>query len=200
MKRLALFLLFVLLSSFSFAQHFSVSGVIKDAANGETLPGVYVVMQPAYVHAETKGAVTNKAGFYSVTLDTGVYVLHISYLGYKEVTDTIYLYSNHALNFELQPSAVVTDEVVVTAQRDDHNVTSIEVGKMEMKIETVKALPALFGEVDVLKSIQLLPGVQSATEGNTGFYVRGGGPDQNLILLDEATIYNAGHLFGFFCV
>ncbi|MBQ9435612.1 MAG: TonB-dependent receptor [Bacteroidales bacterium] len=200
MKRLALFLLFVLLSSFSFAQHFSVSGVIKDAANGETLPGVYVVMQPAYVHAETKGAVTNKAGFYSVTLDTGVYVLHIAYLGYKEVTDTIYLFHNHALNFELQPSAVVTDEVVVTAQRDDHNVTSIEVGKMEMKIETVKALPALFGEVDVLKSIQLLPGVQSATEGNTGFYVRGGGPDQNLILLDEATIYTAGHLFGFFSV
>ena len=192
--------LFLFFTAGAFAQHYSVSGIIKDASNGETLAGVYVLLQPVYSQAEPKIAVSNKSGFYSATLDTGRYVLRIMYLSYRELVDTIALYNNISYPCELQPAAVVTDEVVVSAQRDDHNVTSVEVGKMEMKIETVKALPALFGEVDVLKSIQLLPGVQSAGEGNTGFYVRGGGPDQNLILLDEATIYNAGHLFGFFSV
>lgn len=200
MKRFAFSFLLVFSLVFSFAQQYSVSGIVKDAANGETLAGVYVILQKLPVKYEPQGGVSNKAGFYSVTLDSGRYVLRVTYIGYRDIIDTFYLDKNVKRNFELQTAAIVTDEVVVSAQREDHNVTSVDVGKMEMKIETIKALPALFGEVDVLKSIQLLPGVQSAGEGNTGFYVRGGGSDQNLILLDEATIYNAGHLFGFFSV
>jgi outer membrane receptor for ferrienterochelin and colicin len=110
------------------------------------------------------------------------------------------LNKNMIINVELSPKAFVGEEVVISATRSDQNIQSTDVGKVDVPIETIKSLPAFMGEVDVLKAIQLLPGVQASGEGNTGFYVRGGGPDQNLIMLDEATIYNAGHLFGFFSV
>src|SRR5204863_5755486 len=103
-------------------------------------------------------------------------------------------------NVSLENKPIETKEVTVTAEKEDKNVQGIEMGRNTLEIEKIKTLPSFLGEVDVLKSIQLLLGVQSAGEGNTGFYVRGGGPDQNLILLDEATVYNAAHLFGFFSV
>ncbi|MEG1556567.1 MAG: TonB-dependent receptor, partial [Bacteroidales bacterium] len=168
--------------------------------NGETIMGAYIILQDTSGAMQPEGAVSNKAGFYSISVEKGTYRLKVNFLGYKEIEKNITLYKNQTLNFDLETTAILTEEVVVSGQRADHNVSSVEVGKMGMKIETIKALPALFGEADVLKSIQLLPGVQSGGEGNSGFYVRGGGADQNLILLDEATVYNAGHLFGFFSI
>ena len=188
------------LATTAMGQRYTVSGILKDGANGETMKNILVALIPVENQSQSITNFSNQSGFYSVTAPKGQYILQVLYMGYKTVTDTIDLQGNQTRNYELVPEAVMTDEVVVTGQAADHNVTSAQVGKMEMKIETIKALPALFGEVDVLKSIQLLPGIQSGGEGNTGFYVRGGGPDQNLVLLDECTIYNAGHLFGFFSV
>ncbi len=184
----------------AWAQRYTVSGVVKDGSNGETMKDILVMLIPTEDPTQSFNSLTNQAGFYSITAPKGEYVFRIMYLGYATISDTIQLQSNWKRNCELQPEAVMTEGVTVTEHAEDHNVTSAEVGKMEMKIETIKSLPALFGEVDVLKSVQLLPGVQSGGEGNTGFYVRGGGSDQNLVLLDETTIYNAGHLFGFFSV
>ena len=175
---------------------FTISGYIKDATSGEDLIGanVFLVSDPG------TGTVTNVYGFYSITLPAGDYQVGISYLGYESTERTIRLTEDVPLNIELNPSAIFTEEVVIKAERADENVQSTQMGTTELGIEEVKTIPALLGEVDVLKTLQLLPGVQSAGEGNSGFYVRGGGPDQNLILLDEAVVYNTGHLFGFFSV
>ena len=183
-----------------FAQRYTISGVIKDNTNGESMKDVVVMMIPTDDITQSFTIMTNQAGFYSITVPRGEYIYYISYLGYRTVADTMNLTGNVKKNCELVSESTMIEGVTVRDHVEDHNVTSAEVGKMEMKIETIKSLPALFGEVDVLKSVQLLPGVQSGGEGNTGFYVRGGGSDQNLVLLDETTIYNAGHLFGFFSV
>ena len=181
-------------------QRFTVSGLVTDASNGESVKSIMVSMMPEEDNTQAFTAFSNQAGFYSITLPKGRYIFYIQYMGYQDVLDTLLVEQNVTHNVALHPDAELLENVVVSDKAVDHNVTSAEVGKMEMKIETIKALPALFGEVDVLKSVQLLPGIQSGGEGNTGFYVRGGGSDQNLILLDETTIYNAGHLFGFFSV
>ena len=199
-KRFILIILFIGFVAGAMGQRYTVSGILKDGANGETMKNILVALIPVENQSQSITNFSNQSGFYSVTAPKGQYILQILYMGYKTIADTIDLQKNTTLNYELVPEAVMTDEVVVSEKAADHNVTSAQVGKMEMKIETIKALPALFGEVDVLKSIQLLPGIQSGGEGNTGFYVRGGGADQNLVLLDECTIYNAGHLFGFFSV
>ena len=201
MKRaIAIILLVFCALTLSFAQRYTVSGVIKDSTNGETMKDIMVMLIPTDDPTQSFAIMTNQAGFYSITAPRGEYIYFISYLGYRTISDTIQLQANMKRNCELASESTVIEGVQVTEHAEDHNVTSAEVGKMEMKIETIKSLPALFGEVDVLKSVQLLPGVQSGGEGNTGFYVRGGGSDQNLVLLDETTIYNAGHLFGFFSV
>lgn len=200
MRRAVISILLVCLCVAVFGQRFTVSGVVRDGGNGENIKGLVVTLMPIEDPTQGFTAFTNTAGFYSVTIPKGEYVFFIQYTGYQEVQDTITLAANLTRNVDLQPQAELLESVVVTGEAVDHNVASADVGKMEMKIETIKTLPALFGEVDVLKSIQLLPGVQSGGEGNTGFYVRGGGSDQNLVLLDETTIYNAGHLFGFFSV
>ncbi|MCL2436328.1 MAG: TonB-dependent receptor [Lentimicrobiaceae bacterium] len=182
------------------AQKVTLSGIVKDAVNGETIAGAYVILKDTLAKTTPSGAVTNTSGFFSITVEKGTYILNVNYLGYKQIVEKITLTSNVKKNIEIEPSVIITDEVVVRGQAVDRNVTSADVGRMEMKIEVIKALPAFFGEVDVLKAIQLLPGIQSGSEGNSGFYVRGGNADQNLVLLDEAPIYNAGHLFGFFSI
>lgn len=198
MHRFCFLILLFLSSSVCFAQapeRFTISGYIKDTANGESMLGAAV-----YVVEVGSGASTNEYGFYSITLPRGEYTLRISYMGYASRVEKILLDKNVRLNIELSSSAVETQEVVITGEKKGQNVESTDMGRMEVKIEQSKALPALLGEVDVLKTIQLLPGIQSAGEGSTGFYVRGGGIDQNLVLLDEAVVYNTGHLFGFFSV
>ncbi len=182
----------------AFAQNkYSISGYVKDSANGETFISATIMLK----ELPTAGTYTNNYGYYSLAAPAGTYTIVVSYLGYDPIERKITLDKNLALNFELKLKGITAKkEVVITAERKDAQVKSTQMGQIELSTEQLKTLPAIFGEVDVMKSIQLLPGVQSAGEGQTGFYVRGGGPDQNLILLDDAVVYNTGHLFGFFSV
>lgn len=192
------FLLFFFLLCFfneTAGQQFTVSGFIKDSTNGESLPGATVQV----LHS-TNGVHTNNYGFYSITLPAGNYILLYSFLGYESKAVALTLDGNTTQHLQLYPRSYQAKEVVVTDKRKDANVKSTDMGKAELTAVQIKKLPALMGEVDVLKALQLMPGVQAAGEGNAGFYVRGGGADQNLILLDEAPVYNTGHLFGFFSV
>ncbi len=174
---------------------YTISGYVKDTKTGEYLIGANV-----YLKELLKGTSTNQYGFYSLTVEEGEYTLVITFLGYKEQERKISLNKDFRINAELADAAYIASEVVITGERADKNVESTQMGQMELEVEQIKTLPAFMGEVDILKTIQLLPGVQSAGEGNAGYYVRGGGPDQNLVLLDEAVVYNASHLFGFFSV
>ena len=174
---------------------FTISGYVQEAETGEYLFGATVLVKEL-----AKGAATNEYGFYSVTLPEGTYTLSITFVGYKAVEQQIVLNQNREYNVELESNAIITKAVTVTGEASDANTQSTDMGKASIDVAKAKSIPALLGEVDILKTIQLLPGVQSGGEGNSGFYVRGGGPDQNLILLDEAVVYNASHLFGFFSV
>ena len=147
------------------------------------------------------GTTTNTYGFYSMTLDQGKYRIGFTYLGYQNQFFEVDLTKNVTLNVNLD-EGVLIDEVVISAEKEERrkNVEGTQMGTVELPVENIKKLPAIFGEVDILKAIQLLPGVLSSGEGNAGFYVRGGGPDQNLVLLDEAVVYNSGHMLGFFSV
>jgi len=178
-------------------EEFTVSGYVQEAGSGETLIGanVFVEQEPGM------GTTTNLYGFYSLSLPAGKYTLVYSYLGYVTERRKVRLTGDQRINIALS-EGVELQEVVVSAQKEEEeqNVESTEMGTVDLQVEQVKKLPAVFGEVDVLKTLQLLPGVQSAGEGNSGFYVRGGGADQNLVLLDEALVYNSGHLLGFFSV
>ncbi|MBQ5457107.1 MAG: TonB-dependent receptor, partial [Bacteroidales bacterium] len=184
----------MMLPQFAFGQKYTISGYIKDKATGEDLIGANVM-----VAGQSVGTSANGYGFYSLTLPGGTYDIIYSFIGYSDDTIHINLTSDKTLTVQMSSSAIMTQEVVVSAERKA-NVQSSQMSVVRLPVETVKTLPAFMGEVDVLKTIQLMPGVQSAGDGNAGFYVRGGGPDQNLILLDEATVYNASHLFGFFSV
>jgi len=200
MKKTLLFLHILLVITTLNAQKVTLSGIVKDAASGETIAGAYIILTDSTSKVAPSTAITNSSGFYSITLEKGTYTLNLSYLGYKQISEKITIHSNLKKNIDIETLAFVADAVVVTGKAEDRNVSGVNVGKMEMKIETIKALPAFMGEVDVLKAIQLLPGIQSGAEGNSGFYVRGGNADQNLILLDNVPIYNPGHLFGFFSI
>ncbi|MEM9921849.1 MAG: TonB-dependent receptor, partial [Bacteroidota bacterium] len=176
-------------------QKYTLSGYVKDASSGETLPGanIYVKDNPV------QGASSNNYGFYSLTLPEGTYQLVFSYLGYGDKEYELELMEDQRLNVNLK-EGITIEEIVVTAEELDENVEGTQMGQVDLQVEKIKRLPALLGEVDILKTIQLLPGVLSAGEGTAGFYVRGGGPDQNLVLLDEAVVYNSGHMLGFFSV
>ena len=190
-------LLFALLLAFtsSFAQDkFTISGIISDAKNNETLIGVNISSK------NTKAfAVTNEYGFYSLTLPKGEYEIVISYVGFQTLEETIYLTENIKKNYSLSDSGQQLEEVVIT-EKIKSNIRKPEMSVNKLSIATIKQMPVVLGEVDVLKAILFLPGVTNAGEGQSGFNVRGGGADQNLILLDEATIFNSSHVFGFFSV
>lgn len=180
----------------TFAQNkYTISGTISDARNGETMIGTNVFVEPIM-----KGTTTNVYGFYSLTVPEGNYTLKVSFLGYETLIKEIKLDKDLAFDLELKESAYTQEEVVIKGQKKDENTKSSRMSTVEIPIAQVKELPALMGEVDIIKIIQLMPGVQSGSEGNAGLYVRGGGPDQNLVLLDEAVVYNASHLFGFLSV
>jgi hypothetical protein len=180
------------------AQHagprYVVSGYVRDSASGESLIGASVL-----VKGGTEGVVTNAFGFYSLALPAGADTLYYSFLGYQRRALPVVLTRNRTMNVSMSVLSVTGQEVVVTGRRKDENVASTEMGTIDLSMKNIKELPALFGEVDVLKTIQLLPGVLSG-EATAGLYIRGGSPDQNLILLDGAPVYNPGHLFGFFSV
>ena len=188
------FLLFCFQIGMIAQEKFVVSGTVTDANSNETLIGVSVYFPSANV-----GTTTNEYGFYSVSLPQGDNQIAISYLGYKNIETTIAVSGNLRQNFKLNQSGEQLDEVVVT-KKNTTNTRSAEMSVNKLTIGAIKKMPVVLGEVDVIKSILLLPGVTNAGEGASGFNVRGGGADQNLLLLDEATIYNSSHLFGFFSV
>ncbi|HTO17223.1 MAG TPA: TonB-dependent receptor [Edaphocola sp.] len=196
-KHLFTFFSLILFSISAFAQKkVTISGYINEAGSKESLPGAVL-----YVKEANNGAATNDYGFYSFTVQPGKYTLTYSYMGYKDAVYHINLVNDTAINIDLKEIASQElNEVVITSERADRNVSSTQMGSISLSTEKIKKLPVIFGESDILKAIQLLPGVQSAGEGQSGFYVRGGGPDQNLVLLDEAVVYNTGHLFGFFSI
>lgn len=173
----------------------TISGYVKDATSGESLIGATIL-----VKTKNTGTAANQYGFYSVSLISATYILEFRYIGYQSIQKTIDLKNDITLNIELVPEDNKIAEVVVTAERPEENIKKAEMSISKLEMKTIKRVPALMGEVDVLKVIQMLPGVQSTAEGTSGFSVRGGGNDQNLILLDEATVYNASHMMGFFSV
>ena len=177
------------------AQQVTLSGYLKDAKTGEGLIGATI-----YVEELKSGTSSNVYGYYSLSVKPGTYNLKINYLGYKQSTVEIELTSNTTRDFELTPEGMNLEAVDVTAERADKNVTSVEMSVEKMDSKTIKEIPQFMGEADVIRSVQLLPGVSSVGEGATGFNVRGGNIDQNLVLLDEATVFNSSHLFGFFSV
>ena len=176
-------------------EKYTISGYIKDQKNGEELIGATV-----YVKELSTGAAANIYGFYSLTIPEGKYTLIYSYIGYNNIVEEIDLSQSIKKDVEMVSSSTELDEIVVVGERLDENVKSTEMSVAKISTKEIEKIPVIFGEKDVLKTIQLLPGVSAAGEGNAGFYVRGGGADQNLILLDEATVYNASHLLGFFSV
>lgn len=177
------------------AQKVTLSGYMKDASSGEELIGSTV-----FVKELKTGTVTNVYGFYSLSVAPGTYTITFGYIGYQSITETFELNENVTRNIELSVSEQVLEAVEVTGDRPDKNVTDIEMSVEKMDMQMVKKIPQLLGEADVIRSIQLLPGVTTVGEGATGFNVRGGNVDQNLILLDEAPVYNSSHVFGFFSV
>ena len=187
--------LFIVLPFLLIAQKkYTISGYVKDARNGETLIGATVALKN-----NAKGISSNQFGFFSITLTEGKYELVGSYVGFQPLSIPIKLDSDKNINFDLSPREALT-EVIVSSNKRDANVKNAQMGKFVLPIEQIKAIPAFLGEADLLKTIQLLPGVRNAGEGSAGIYVRGGGPDQNLIMLDDAIVYNTGHLFGFFSI
>ena len=173
----------------------TISGYVKDSETGEDLIGATV-----YIEELKSGTVTNTYGFYSIRLDQGTYTIKFSYIGFESITHKIELNENLTLSLELNPQGEMLNEVEITADAPDRNVKEVEMSVVKLDSKTIKQIPSLFGEVDIIKALLLLPGVQTAAEGSSGFVVRGGSTDQNLVLLDEAPVYNAGHMLGFFSV
>lgn len=196
MRNLFIMLIFSALTQCVYAQDkYTISGEIVDAASGEALIGATI-----YSSATGQGAVANEYGYFSLTLPAATYDFTISFIGYTSDERRIDLNKDMRLKIELSETIEVIGEAVITAKQQDEvqHTQSADMGTVNVRMETVKKLPALFGEIDVIKAIQLLPGVKTVGEGSSGFYVRGGKADQNLVLLDEAPIYNASHLLGFF--
>jgi len=177
-----------------FAQRRTISGYVMDAASKETLIGATV-----FDKNSGKGCATNSYGFYTLTLDQGQVDLQVSYVGYVQYNQALDLKENISLNFALTTNTTL-DEVVVEATRATVSARSPQMSVVELPVQQIKSIPTLFGEADVLKAIQLLPGVQNGSEGSAGMYVRGGGPDENLLLLDGVPVYNVNHMLGFFSV
>lgn len=207
-KLITLFCLFIATTSFAFKpvseesvnlpvmNKYTISGYVKEARTGEALIGATVSIKELM----NTGAVTNSYGFYSITIPEGSYTVTARFIGYESKSVSIALKQNVKQDFKLDEKINTLNEVVITGENKEENVTNVQMGTQKMSIKEINNIPVFLGEKDVLKTIQLLPGIKAASEGNSGFYVRGGGADQNLILLDEATVYNASHLMGFFSV
>ncbi|MEO8148250.1 MAG: TonB-dependent receptor [Bacteroidia bacterium] len=199
-KLLQTFILVIAVSASAVAQvpakqtKFTISGIITDKKTGETLIGTTVRVK----ELPNTGTASNAYGFYSITLPTGNYTIIYSYISYREQVKKVSLTQDFKTDIAMEDNTALLEEAIVTAERKDHNVTGTQIGMEKLDTREISKIPVLFGEQDILKTIQLMPGIKGAGEGNAGFYVRGGGADQNLILLDEAPVYNASHLLGFF--
>uniref|UniRef100_UPI00404A5E8F TonB-dependent receptor n=1 Tax=Fluviicola sp. TaxID=1917219 RepID=UPI00404A5E8F len=190
-----LFFIALLVQFTAVSQQATISGTVREAATGEEIIGAII-----RVKDKTIGVVTNEYGFYSLTLPLGTYVISVQNYDYKSIEREIKLEANQRIDFQLEAMINETsiDEVIITGERKDQNVKDPIMGVERLDTKEIAKIPVIFGEKDLLKTMQLLPGVKNAGEGSSGFYVRGGGSDQNLVLLDEAPVYNASHLLGFF--
>ncbi len=173
----------------------TLSGHIRDASSGEEL-----INASLYIPNIQEGTVSNVYGFYSITVEKGEYDINFSYVGYADESKQLSLQENTVMDIELSTAGLFMEELVISAKAENERVEEVQMSKVNVDIAALKKMPALMGEVDIIKGIQFLPGVATAGEGSSGFYVRGGNVDQNLILLDEAPVYNASHLLGFFSV
>lgn len=191
--KIAFFLIASLIYSAAHAQNITISGYLSEEGSGERLLGATV-----YVPNKNIGTTTNTFGFYSITLPADSFTIRYSYIGYQSQEVHIRNNETQQVNIELKPDNGL-ETVIITAQKDALQ-SRTQMSSVDLPVQTIKSLPAFLGEVDVMRAIQLLPGIQAGNEGSTGIYVRGGGPDQNLILLDGVPVYNASHLFGFFSV
>ena len=190
------FVVFALFLSFSaVAQDFTISGYMRDASTGEEL-----LFASVSVDGTTQGASTNLYGFYSLTLPAGNYEINYSYVGYATQILSIDLSADITQDVELDLGSATIEEIVIVSESEDDNITNNEISVVNIDVNDIKKIPVIFGEQDILKTLQLQPGVSASSEGSSGFFVRGGDTDQNLILLDEAAVYNASHLLGFFSV
>ncbi len=194
MNKIFTLLFLSLLSEFSFAQTVTLRGYTSDRSSGE-----HLINASVYSSEKLIGTISNNYGFYSLTLPTGKHTLSCSYVGYQAQTIELNLTTDTVINFQLSAQQEL-EEITIIGQQGESKLASSQMSRENITMDKVKSLPAFLGEADIIKTIQLLPGVQSGTEGASGLYVRGGGPDQNLILLDDVPIYNANHLFGFFSV
>ncbi len=194
MRKFYCVILFLIAFLQAISQPVTISGYVTDLTNGERLINASI-----YTPTAKCGTIANSFGFYSISLPKGKYTFVCSYVGYQTRQIEVVLQKDTIINFKLQGQSDL-EEITVVGQKIDSKLTSTQMSKMDVAIEKIQSLPAFLGEADVIKTIQLLPGVQSGTEGTSGLYVRGGGPDQNLILLDDVPVYNADHLFGFFSV
>ncbi len=196
-KLILLGLLFIFFTTLSNAQSNKVTlnGYVRDATSGEELIGVTI-----YFPETKKGVATNVYGFYSITVDKGSYLIRFSYMGYDKIEQRLELIANTELNIELAPAVETMQEIVISAEAADANVTDLEISTEKIDIATLKNMPSMFGEPDLIKMVQMMPGVITAGEGTSSYFVRGGSADQNLILIDEAPIYDPSHLFGLISV
>jgi hypothetical protein len=192
---LCCFLFGIVSLSFSQTNKITLSGYVKDAVNGEAVIGATI-----YIKELKLSTSSNEYGFFSISIPKGKYALNVNFLGYKNQEFEFELLESKYIDFHLHPIENLIDEVNVLANKKNQNTKSNEISINKLEMKSIVKIPALMGEVDILRSIQLLPGVHSSGEGSIGFFVRGGGIDQNLILLDEATVYNASHLGGVFSV
>ena len=195
LKRLLLLSVFVLLLLPCTYAKVTISGYVRDAASGEFLIGANVITQNG-----NKGTISNEYGFYSLSLEAGDYTLIFSYLGYSSLSVPLTIDQDQTLDVELEESLFQLEDVTISTLHNNSNITKLETSTVRLPIQSIRKIPALMGEVDVIKAIQLLPGVQFTSEGSSGFSVRGGGRDQNMVLLDEATVYNPSHMIGLFSV
>jgi hypothetical protein len=194
--RLVFIFFFLFLSLHTFSQKkYTISGYVRDSLSRETLIGATIQTENS-----NKGINTNAYGYFSITLPEGEYKMIVSFVGYFPLEQTIHVKSDQQVNFSLLSKSSLSQEIVISSRKKDANVRNAQMGQIDLTTSKMKSLPVIFGEIDPLKTLQLFPGVTNAGEGNSGIYVRGGGPDQNLILLDDAVVYNTGHLFGFFSI
>jgi hypothetical protein len=196
-QKLLLSIILLLSGTVLFSQNkYTISGYVRDARSGEELIGASIIIR----ELSATGTNTNAYGFFSITIPEGNYTITAQFIGYEPKSIQIKLRQNFKQDISLEEKMSELNEVVITAEKKNENISKIDMGVEKMVMKEINNVPVLMGEKDVLKTLQLTPGVKSAGEGNSGFYVRGGSPDQNLILLDEATVYNASHLLGFFSV
>src|ERR1035437_3080895 len=197
MKRFSIVIFFFIYYHFSFAQNkYTLSGTMRDGKTGEVMIGAGVAVK----ELPGTGATTNAYAFYSLTINEGKYTFSFKYIGYQQKDTVIDLHQNVKMNINIAEKITSLHEVEITSEAANKNVTSSQMSVEKLNVKEISTIPVFLGEKDILKTIQLLPGIKGVSEGNSGFYVRGGGADQNLILLDEANVYNPSHLLGFFSV